>query len=161
VPISGKIVKPTIVHRDLTSANILLSDQNTCVLCDFHCAMIADDQNFKYEDDEIAKPINVLEAGTLPYMAPEILSGTLNYRHPGSALKQADVYSLGLILWEIVSRCTFPDYDVLEYSQPYLDGSVANSEKLANIKDLICNADVRPVFQKGFLSYKSAVSRIL
>ncbi len=39
------------------------------------------------------------------YMAPEVLEGAVNLRDPESALKQVDVYSLGLVLWEIASRC--------------------------------------------------------
>lgn len=38
-------------------------------------------------------------------MAPELLDKTLDLQDWGTALRQADVYSLALLLWEILSRC--------------------------------------------------------
>ena len=38
-------------------------------------------------------------------MPPEILGGAVNWRDCEASLKQADVYALGLVLWEIVRRC--------------------------------------------------------
>lgn len=46
-----------------------------------------------------------LQAGTQRYMAPELLDKTLDLQDWGMALRQADVYSLALLLWEILSRC--------------------------------------------------------
>lgn len=39
-------------------------------------------------------------------MAPEVLEGAVNLRDCESALKQVDMYSLGLIYWESFMRCT-------------------------------------------------------
>lgn len=44
--------------------------------------------------------------GTLRYMAPEVLEGAVNLRDCESSLKQIDIYAIGLVLWEIVSRCS-------------------------------------------------------
>lgn len=44
------------------------------------------------------------QVGSLRYMAPEILEGSANLAG-GRGLLQADVYSLGLLLWEIWTRC--------------------------------------------------------
>lgn len=38
-------------------------------------------------------------------MAPEVLEGAVNLRDCESALKQVDMYALGLIYWEIFMRC--------------------------------------------------------
>ena len=38
-------------------------------------------------------------------MAPELLDKTLDLQDWGTALRRADVYSLALLLWEIMSRC--------------------------------------------------------
>lgn len=43
--------------------------------------------------------------GTKRYMAPEVLEESLNMSHLDS-FKRADVYSLGLVLWEIAWRCS-------------------------------------------------------
>lgn len=55
-------------------------------------------------------------------MAPEILEGAVNLRDCESSLKQIDVYAMGLVLWELVSRCSdiYNDVaDVPDYSQPF------------------------------------------
>ena len=38
-------------------------------------------------------------------MAPEVLANAVNWNDQESALKQVDVYALGLVFWEIVTRC--------------------------------------------------------
>ena len=43
--------------------------------------------------------------GTTRYMAPECVDGTINTEHFES-FKRADVYSFGLVLWEIARRCS-------------------------------------------------------
>lgn len=44
--------------------------------------------------------------GTVRYMSPEVLGGALNLRDFETALKQVDVYALGLIYWESFRRCS-------------------------------------------------------
>lgn len=46
-------------------------------------------------------------------MAPEVLEGAVNLRDCESALKQVDMYAIGLIYWETFMRCTdlFPGED--------------------------------------------------
>lgn len=50
--------------------------------------------------------ILTFQVGTIRYMAPEVLEGAVNLRDCESALKQVDMYALGLIYWEIFMRCT-------------------------------------------------------
>lgn len=49
--------------------------------------------------------ILAVQAGTQRYMAPELLDKTLDLQDWGTALRRADIYSLALLLWEIMSRC--------------------------------------------------------
>lgn len=51
------------------------------------------------------KSLSYLQVGTLRYMAPEVFDGAVNLRDCEASLKQIDVYSLGLVIWEIASRC--------------------------------------------------------
>lgn len=39
-------------------------------------------------------------------MAPEVLEGAVNLRDCESALKQVDMYALGLVYWETFMRCS-------------------------------------------------------
>lgn len=43
--------------------------------------------------------------GTVRYMAPEVLDLTIDTRQFDS-FKRADVYSMGLVLWEVARHCT-------------------------------------------------------
>ena len=47
-----------------------------------------------------------LQVGTVRYMAPEVLEGAVNLRDCEWALKQVDMYALGLVYWETFMRCT-------------------------------------------------------
>ncbi len=39
-------------------------------------------------------------------MAPEVLEGAINFSR--DAFLRIDMYACGLVLWELVSRCNFP-----------------------------------------------------
>ena len=39
-------------------------------------------------------------------MAPELLDGAANLRESETSLKQIDIYALGLVIWEMATRCT-------------------------------------------------------
>ena len=70
-----------VLHRDLKPANVMVDGRGKVLICDFGLARVAD------EEREVT-------AGTPAYMAPEQLAG-------GSASVQSDLYSLGLVLFEI------------------------------------------------------------
>ncbi|XP_072343829.1 bone morphogenetic protein receptor type-2-like isoform X1 [Scyliorhinus torazame] len=93
--------KPVIVHRDLTSHNVLVKEGGSCVISDFGVAAAMNSHGA-----ETCKTTRIYTVGTHRYMAPEILDGSINLRDCASTLKQADVYSLALILWEIFMKCT-------------------------------------------------------
>ncbi|CAF1691390.1 unnamed protein product, partial [Adineta ricciae] len=96
-----------IAHRDLKSDNILYVNNERVVLCDFAMSLKLDqNQNYPNEQQQI---------GTPRYMSPELLSGIIGYEI--NALLKCDVYALGIIFWEILSR--FQDQTVTEYELPF------------------------------------------
>ena len=72
-----------VLHRDLKPANIMLNGRGQVVVTDFGLAALADE----IPGDEIRN-------GTPAYMAPEQLAGR-------EVTVQSDIYSLGLVLYEI------------------------------------------------------------
>ncbi|MDE0502903.1 MAG: serine/threonine-protein kinase, partial [Candidatus Poribacteria bacterium] len=74
-----------IIHRDIKPQNILLTSDDTAKLTDFGVACILEATN------DIAATVT----GTRKYMAPEQYDGEYDYR--------VDLYSLGLVLFEMVT----------------------------------------------------------
>ncbi len=88
-----------LLHRDLKPSNILIAADGTPMLLDF---------NLSAEAAPAAEGEGAARAklgGTLPYMAPEHLDA-FNPRGstpPGAVDQRADVYALGLILFEMAA----------------------------------------------------------
>ena len=85
-----------VLHRDVKPANVLLTAEGEPLLADFNIGSCA-------KLDE-AGPI-ALFGGSLAYMAPEHLEAfdPDHPRHPDSLDGRADVYSLAVTLWELLT----------------------------------------------------------
>lgn len=77
-----------VVHCDLKSANILLSGIQEVKICDFGLSHVL---------GEDMAGIAIGCVGTHNWMAPEVLRGE-------EYSKAADVYSFGMLLWEMIAR---------------------------------------------------------
>ncbi|XP_005353866.1 anti-Muellerian hormone type-2 receptor [Microtus ochrogaster] len=100
--------KPGIAHRDLSSQNVLVREDRSCAIGDLGLALVLPGlaQPPASAATQPGGPAVILEAGTQRYMAPELLDRTLDLQDWGTALQRADIYSLALLLWEILSRCS-------------------------------------------------------
>uniref|UniRef100_A0A672SGV1 receptor protein serine/threonine kinase n=1 Tax=Sinocyclocheilus grahami TaxID=75366 RepID=A0A672SGV1_SINGR len=96
--IYGTQGKPAIAHRDLKSKNILIKKNGTCCIADLGLAV-----KFNSDTNEVDIPLST-RMGTRRYMAPEVLDETLNKNH-FQAYIMADIYSYGLVIWEMARRC--------------------------------------------------------
>ena len=81
--------KKGFVHRDVKPANILLTESGNPILADFGIAALLD------PDEDTRLTSTGLAIGTPDYMAPE--------QWEGQAGVQSDVYSLGMVLYEMVT----------------------------------------------------------
>jgi len=101
--IRGTTYKPPIAHRDLKSGNILVKKDLECCLCDFGHSVVS-----AADGDRVERMV-LVHQGSRRYMAPEILDGTMEVQSFDAYLN-VDVYALGLVLWELVSRCQLEDF---------------------------------------------------
>ncbi|GIL80726.1 hypothetical protein Vretimale_9166 [Volvox reticuliferus] len=87
---------PTVIHRDLKPANVLLDQYGTAKLTDFGLSRLW------ASTVHTANP----EAGTVQYMAPECFCGSLfsDTRGKTPISHQSDIYSFGVLLWEMLAR---------------------------------------------------------
>jgi serine/threonine-protein kinase len=83
-----------VIHRDLKPANVMIDGRGNARITDFGLAVMAGDAHREI-------------AGTPAYMAPEQLAD-------GTATVRSDIYSLGLLLFELFTGQAVFDGDTLE-----------------------------------------------
>ncbi len=85
-----------VLHRDLKPANVLLSPDGSPKLADFNISFCS-----QVEGSTPAASFG----GSLPYMSPEQLQafGALGPCQPAELDARSDVYSLGILLWELLT----------------------------------------------------------
>ena len=110
-------VTPPLVHRDLRSPNIFISEEGQALIGDFGLA--------RQYQGQLAGPLK-----SWRWLAPEVLRGD------GSDLydERSDIYSFGILLWELASL-----------SIPFFAEEALFEDTLA-IKTAIIQADLRPTF---------------
>ncbi|XP_046606137.1 bone morphogenetic protein receptor type-1B-like [Neodiprion virginianus] len=139
--IFGTRGKPAIAHRDVKSRNILVKSNGECVLADFGMAV-----RFMSDKGTVEIPPNT-RVGTKRYMAPEILEERVS-TNLFESFKMADMYSVGLVFWEVCRRCGTPE-DVSSsqsaeaYALPYHD-VVPGDPSFEDMRLAICVKKLRP-----------------
>ncbi|XP_059198259.1 bone morphogenetic protein receptor type-2-like [Centropristis striata] len=145
----GDQYKPAVAHRDVTSRNVLVRGDLSCVLADFGLSMrLTGSRPCRPGDDDT---MAISEVGTVRYMAPEVLGGALNLRDCESALKQVDVYALGLLYWESFRRCShlFPGEAVPEYQLAF-QAELGNHPSFEEMQILVAREKFRPRFPEAW-----------
>ncbi len=123
--------KNNMMHRDIKSENMLLTEEGICKLSDLGISRVVDEQQ---------KTL----CGTPYYVSPEIASG-LDYDY------NSDIWSLGIVLYEIITG--IKPFDKPNPSELYQ--SIINDD----YKPLPSDTDPRLVFLVNFMLRKNSHKR--
>ena len=99
-----------VVHRDIKSSNIIVSDDMIVKLCDFElaCKLHGNNYNCKY----------VLKGGFVAILAPEILRKESN-----CITEFVDVYSFAFVCWEMCTgKRIWSEFNIYEIENQVLSG---------------------------------------
>ncbi|KAG7274796.1 hypothetical protein CRUP_010293 [Coryphaenoides rupestris] len=138
--------KPAIAHRDIKSKNILLKSNLTACLADFGLAL-------RFESGKSVSDTHG-QVGTRRYMAPEVLEGAINIQR--DAFLRIDMYALGLVLWELASRCKAADGPVDEYMLPF-EEEVGQHPSLEDMQDVVVHKKLRPTLRECWQKHAGLV----
>lgn len=87
-------------------------------------------------------------------MAPEVLEGAINFTL--DAFLRIDMYACGLVLWELVSRCTAQDGPIPEYRLPF-EEEVGQHPTLEDMQESVVQQKVRPIIQDNWRNHPVSV----
>ncbi|XP_034416003.1 activin receptor type-2B-like isoform X2 [Cyclopterus lumpus] len=140
--LKGEGAKPAIAHRDFKSKNVMLRSDLSAVIGDFGLAV-------RFAPGEPPGETHG-QVGTWRYMAPEVLEGAINFQR--DSFLRIDMYALGLVLWELVSRCKAVDGPVDEYLLPF-EEEVGQHPALEDLQDVVVHKKMRPSLKKLWLKH--------
>lgn len=127
---------PPVIHRDIKSSNILLDQSMRARVADFGLS----------REEMVNKHVGNIQ-GTFGYLDPEYIS-------TGQFTKKSDVYSYGLLLFELIASRT-PRQGLMEY----VELAAINSEGKVGWEEIVDsrldgNFDVQELNEVAALAYK-------
>ncbi|KAH9395825.1 Activin receptor type-2A [Tyrophagus putrescentiae] len=158
----GRQGMSSIALRDFKSANIILAvDGNGSLrplIADLGLAVV-----FSSGGEAFGQALE--RVGTPRYMAPEVLSGHLDLTTPAAYLA-VDMYALGLVLWELLSRTEVEEEEETEefesYRPPYQEyfredggGEGRRAPSVAEMHSLVVGRRLRPSVKSGWFGRNS------
>lgn len=85
-----------VTHGDLKTSNIIVAADGTVKILDFGLAVRRAPESASEQTDTTSPPAPQSCAGTVPYMAPELLRG-------GRVNARSDVWALGVVIFEMLT----------------------------------------------------------
>ncbi|XP_014209298.1 activin receptor type-1 [Copidosoma floridanum] len=126
--------KQAIAHRNIKSKNVLMKANGTCVIADLSLAVTQEKLTEKLD----------LKPGSRRYMSPEVLEQTIDPECLES-FRHADIYSLGLVFWEICRRC-MSNGVAFDYAAPYSEWLASGNQEptLEDMRKIVVVDQRRP-----------------
>ena len=164
-----------LVHRQLNSTNILIRggleggrDDGLlhCCIGDFGQACSFDSSNiignyyydYSNRDDPLEKDDDdgMITPDSIRYQAPEVLDGLFNL-----SWTQADVYSLGLLFWELSLRCheLYQGVEVPPFQLAY-QKEIGLKPSHEQMKILVMKNKARPLFPEVWKNSNPAIQQL-
>ncbi len=109
----GYVHDKKLVHRDIKPSNFMIDDEGKIKLMDFGIAKNTDATSAEYTQTSTG-----IQMGTPMYMSPEQITETK------SVTTQSDIYSLGVVLWQLVTGKK--PYDMKTMSNFQLQTKIVN-----------------------------------
>lgn len=159
---SGLKGEKSVCHRDLNSRNIVVRSDLSCCICDFGFSMqIMGPHYYRNGVEQNAEKVSLSDVGTVRYMAPELLDCALNLRDCEAALKQVDVYSMGLVFWELSRRCRdlYQGVEVPEYELPF-EQEIGSHPTFEQMQVLVSRNKARPLFPQVWKDSNPAIQQL-
>ncbi|CAI2351318.1 unnamed protein product [Caenorhabditis sp. 36 PRJEB53466] len=139
-PVAGtkNSAKPAIAHRDIKSRNIMVKHDLTCAIGDLGLSVSLNVTTRTMDGQYNPK------SGTVRYLAPEILDGTIPDDLFESFLR-TDVYAFALVMWEALARVEEPGVTARQAGTtiPYYEWAERDPSD-AKMKDIVCTKRLRP-----------------
>jgi tetratricopeptide (TPR) repeat protein len=133
-----------LIHRDLKPGNILIDETGQPKILDFGVARVAEAEAQCTLQTEVGQIV-----GTLAYMSPEQVLGDSN-----EIDTRSDVYSLGVILYELLSGR--PPYDVSSRQLPEAIRTIRESDPAAlSSVNRVYRGDIETIVGKALEKDKS------
>ncbi len=125
----AEIHRKGIIHRDIKSSNIMISDFGKVKIIDFGIALTE-------ESDRLTRADSII--GSVQYLAPEIL----DQEQP---TRQWDIYALGILMFEMLTgSCPFNEPDAISTAMKHKNSNVPHVNKIVDsIPQSVANIVIR------------------
>lgn len=126
--------KRKIIHRDLKTKNILITNNKHVKICDFGISTVVDVTTYTSMTHGI---------GTTAYMAPELFDQDSKYN------EKVDVYAFGVVLYFVLSKGIMPKFNGIGgYTKLKIPDSINSFSQSIIKKCWSINPDERPSFKE-------------
>jgi len=139
--------KPSIVHRDFKSRNVLIKSDLTACIADFGLALKCEHGSAGDNEEAFA------QVGTRRYMAPEVLEGATEFS--AFAFRQIDVYAAALVVWELLGRTKIAEDSVVGEAKLPFEDEVGSHPTLIEMQDCVLHQRKRPAVLREWQTHQS------